>query len=75
MTVREAEEFVDEKLSQRGAEDPRKNRKEKIILHDLRAFCNSIDNAVLILRKTGVKVEQKRRTDGDDFVIEICVKK
>ncbi|MBQ7500293.1 MAG: ParB N-terminal domain-containing protein [Clostridia bacterium] len=68
LTVRQTEEMADAAAGS-GAE----RRREKVVLHDLRAFCNSISNAVAILKKTGVCVAEERTVCGNDVVITITI--
>ena len=47
--------------------------KIKVVLKDLRIFYNSIENAVEILRKTGVKVDVNRQEGKESVHIDICM--
>ena len=47
--------------------------KIKVVLKDLRIFYNSIENAVEILRKTGVMVDVNRQEGKESVHIDICM--
>ena len=49
--------------------------KKKLILKDLRIFTNSIENAVEILKQTGLHPEIEQREEGECLLICISVEK
>lgn len=60
----EPEDTFDEETDNSGA-------KKKLILKDLRIFYNSIDNAVEILRRSGVKAGVERAEDEKKVIVTI----
>ncbi len=90
MNVSQAEEFVEdlvcagerrlekERLERESAEavDQKKaEQRRKLIVRDIRMFYNSIDKAVDIIKKSGIKVSSSRKELPEGVVIEILLPK
>ncbi|MBQ4354120.1 MAG: ParB/RepB/Spo0J family partition protein [Clostridia bacterium] len=80
MNVAAAEEYVESLLcAQSRAEEilarQKPDQKKKLIIRDIRIFYNSIDNAVDIIKKSGIPVESSRRETDDGTLISILLPK
>lgn len=79
MNVAAAEEYVESLLcaESRGEEIKRQpdksERRQKLIIKDIRIFYNSIDHAVDIIKKCGIAVESSRQETADGTLISILL--
>lgn len=73
MNVAAAERLVEEMLE--GENAPLKTKKAKMrgVLQDLRLFYNSIDNALGIMRRSGVRVKSKREETENEIRLVISI--
>lgn len=81
MNVAQSEEYVESLLcAESRAEEIRKEpakseRKQKLIIKDIRIFYNSIDHAVDIIKKCGIPVESTRQETTEGTLISILLPK
>lgn len=81
MNVAQAEEYVESLLcAESRAEEIRRQpekseRKQKLIIKDIRIFYNSIDHAVDIIKKCGIPVESTREETTEGTLISILLPK
>lgn len=75
MNVAQAEEYVESMLCARSryeelnAKSVRSEQRQKLVVRDIRLFCNSIDSAVEVIRKSGVPVQStKKETEGGTLI-------
>jgi len=75
MNVAQAEEYVESMLCARSryeelnAKSVRSEQRQKLVVRDIRLFCNSIDSAVEVIRKSGVPVQStKKETKGGTLI-------
>ena len=67
MNVERAEKFVDSLLTV-----PAKGKRQ-MILRDVRIFLNTVDRAVALMTRGGVRARVDRRTEGEELVITVRV--
>ena len=75
MNVASAEEYIESILCAQSRASELYSRtpdqRERLILRDIRSFCTSIDQAVDIVRRSGIPVESSRRETDRGTVISI----
>ena len=79
MNVAQAEEYVESMLCARSrcdelnAKELNSEQRQKLLGRDIRQFCFSIDNAVEVIRKSGVPVESSRQQTENGTLISILL--
>ena len=79
MNVAQAEEYVESMLCARSrcdelnAKELKSEQRQKLLGRDIRQFCFSIDNAVEVIRKSGVPVESSRQQTENGTLISILL--
>ena len=68
MTVARAERYVEALLQ------PVQKQKCRILLRDVRLFCNTVDKGVALLRQSGIHTQLQQSREGEDLLITIRVK-
>lgn len=77
MTVRQAEEYIEQTLSDISQEISAATPKQRIIkiFKDIRIFINTIHNVVNEMRKAGLDIKVKETTDADYINIHLQIPK
>lgn len=78
MNVGKTEEYIEELLcaaSRATEKEEKKEQKRKLVVRDLRLFYNSIDQAVEIIKRSGIPVEASRKEVERGVLIEILLTK
>ena len=81
MNVAQAEEYVESilcaeaRVEEIRKEPPKSERRQKLIIKDIRIFYNSIDHAVDIIKKCGIPVESTRQETQEGTLISILLPK
>ena len=81
MNVAQAEEYVESilcaeaRVEEIRKEPPKSERRQKLIIKDIRIFYNSIDHAVDIIKKCGIPVESSRQETQEGTLISILLPK
>lgn len=78
MNVGKTEEYIEELLcaaSRATEKEEKKEQKRKLVVRDLRLFYNSIDQAVEIIKRSGIPVESSRKEVERGVLIEILLTK
>jgi ParB family chromosome partitioning protein len=77
MTVRQAEEFIEQTLSEISREIEEATPKQRIIkiFKDIRIFINTIHNVVNEMRKAGLDIKMKETSDADYITIHLQIPK
>lgn len=78
MNVVKTEEYIEELLcaaSRATEKEEKKEQKRKLVVRDLRLFYNSIDQAVEIIKRSGIPVEASRKEVERGVLIEILLTK
>lgn len=79
MNVAQAEEYVESMLCAKSryeeiqSKPEKSEQRQKLLIRDIRLFCNSIDHAVDVVRKSGIPVESKRQETPDGTLISILL--
>ena len=73
LNVAQTERLVEELLSGGGKRSGAKKAKMRGVCTDLRLFYNSVDRAVSIMRRTGVKIESKREESESEIRLVISI--
>ena len=68
MTVARAEQYVEQLLH------PKSRQRCRILLRDVRLFCNTLDKGVALLRQSGIATQLQQTREGEDLLITIRVK-
>lgn len=68
MTVARAEQYIDALLH------PKHRQRCRILLRDVRLFCNTLDKGVALLRQSGIATQMQQTREGEDLLITIRVK-
>lgn len=67
MTVARAEQYIEDLLY------PRPRQRCRILLRDVRLFCNTVDKGVALLRQSGINTQIQQVREGEDLLITIRV--
>jgi len=79
MNVAQTEEYVESMLCAKSrfeelrAKPEKSEQRKKLIVRDLHLFCNSIDHAVDVVKKSGIPVESTRRETPEGVLISILL--
>lgn len=79
MNVAQAEEYVESMLCAKSrfdelhAKQLKSEQRQKMVVRDIRQFCFSIDNALEVIRKSGVPVESTRKETENGTLISILL--
>ncbi len=73
LNVAQTERLVEERLAGEGKRTKVKKAKMRGVCSDLRLFYNSVDRAVSLMRRTGVKVESKREESESEIRLVISI--
>ncbi len=68
MTVARAEQYIESLLR------PKHKQHCRILLRDVRLFCNTVDKGVALLRQSGIAAQLQQTREGEDLLITIRVK-
>ena len=68
MTVARAEQYIEQLLC------PKPRQRCRILLRDVRLFCNTLDKGVALLRQSGIATQLQQTREGEDLLITIRVK-
>ena len=68
MTVARAEQYIEQLLH------PKPKQHCRILLRDVRLFCNTVDKGVALLRQNGIAAQMQQSREGEDLLITIRVK-
>ena len=75
LNVAATEKLVEQMLSEGGERKKRKKSKMRGVLRDIRLFYNSVDRAVAMVRRCGVRVESTREEAEGEIRLVICIPK
>lgn len=79
MNVNRTEEYIEElvcaksRLAEKESKPDKSEQKRKLIIKDIRLFYNSIDQAVDVIKKSGIPVESTRREVESGVLISILL--
>lgn len=68
MTVARAETYVERLLQ------PKPRQTYRVLLRDVRIFCNTLDKHLNLLQQSGIGAQMQRQEEGEDLLITIRVK-
>ena len=79
MNVAQAEEYVESMLCAKAryeeirSKPEKSEQRQKLLIRDIRLFCSSIDQAVEVVRKSGIAVQSVREETEDGMKISILL--
>ena len=81
MNVSRTEEYIEDlicaksRMAERESKPKGSEQKRKLVIRDIRLFYNSIDHAVDVIKKSGIRVESTRKEVEEGVLISILLPK